>query len=161
MRGQRSKQRSHRKEEKKSVRGCLIRWSWASLSPRQRPLLSTVTHWQKRRLWTEVATGGVRQQGKQMTRQHASGRCQQCGGCTDAGSRRRKTTVRSSTGTSVVADADGGTTAPVDAAKGGLLVEGARFLPVASAFSSPATARDAMVTVTLAQPSIYFRPGCT
>ncbi len=81
------------------------------------------------------------------------------GGSTDAGSRRSKTTERSSTGTRAAAAADGGTNAPVDAARGGLDVDGARFLPDASAFSSPATAREAMVTVTLAQPSVYLRPA--
>lgn len=66
--------------------------------------------------------------------------------------------MRSSTGTSVATDADAGTDAPVDAASGGLLVDGARFLPGASVFSSPATTSEAMVTITLAQPSTYLRP---
>jgi hypothetical protein len=66
--------------------------------------------------------------------------------------------VRSSTGISVATAADGGTDAPVDAASGGLLVDGARFLPGASALSSPATTSEAMVTATLAQPSTYLRP---
>jgi hypothetical protein len=66
--------------------------------------------------------------------------------------------VRSSTGISVAADADEATDAPVDAESGGLLVDGARFLPGASALSSPATTSEAMVTATLAQPSTYLRP---
>ncbi len=68
-------------------------------------------------------------------------------------------TVRSSAGTSVAADADGAADAPVDAASGGLLEDGARFLPGASVLSSPATTSAAMVTAMLAQPSKYLRPG--
>ena len=80
-------------------------------------------------------------------------------GCTIAGSRRSKVTLRSSAATSVAACADTGADAPIDAASGGLLVDGARFLPAASDFSSPTTTSEAMVRATVAQPSTNLRPG--